>query len=79
MSAPSHANDLHLLVADYALVEMRLGGTYMAVCGTLVPVSDLPPWECPEGCECDLPGYCPACVHEVAEVNGEVDGAGAAR
>jgi len=79
VNAPSHVNALHLLVADDALDEMRLGGTYMAVCGTLVPVSELPPSECPEGCECHLPGYCPACAREAAEVNGQVDGTGAAR
>lgn len=79
MSAPPPADALHLLVTDDALDEIRLGGTYIAVCGALVPVSELPPWECPEGCECDLPGYCPECVREAAEESCQVDGAGAAR
>lgn len=57
----------HLLAADDALEEQFQCGVYVTVCGQLVAMSDLPSWECPEGCECDLALYCPQCVSQAAE------------
>lgn len=61
----------HLLAADDALDEQFQYGVYTAVCGQLVPASDLPSWECPEDCGCDLAVYCPQCVCRVAESSAE--------
>lgn len=61
----------HLLAADDALDEQFQCGVYAAVCGRLVPRSDLPSWECPEGCECDLALYCPECVSRATESSAE--------
>lgn len=69
MSAPHPWGDLHLLVADDALTE-GIGGTYLAVCGALVPASRLPPSSCPEDCDCDVL-YCTECVRAVAQWNTE--------
>jgi hypothetical protein len=57
----------HLLAADDALDEQFQCGVYTAVCGQLVPASDLPSWECPEDCTCDLALYCPQCVRRAIE------------
>lgn len=61
----------HLLAADDALDEQFQCGVYTAVCGQLVPVSDLPSWECPEDCGCDLAVYCRQCVRRAAESSAE--------
>jgi hypothetical protein len=53
-----------LLVADDALPG--LGGTYLTVCGELIPASALPPSTCPEDCECDVL-YCSECVRAAAQ------------
>jgi hypothetical protein len=70
VSAPHPWGDLHLLVADDALVG-EIGGTYLAVCGELVPASTLPPSSCPEDCDCDVL-YCPECVRAVAQSGARV-------
>ena len=57
----------HLLAADDALDEQFQCRVYAAVCGQLVSRSDLPSWECPQDCECDLAVYCPQCVSQAAE------------
>lgn len=69
MSAPHPWGVLHLLVADDALPE-GLGGTYLTVCGELVPASSLPPSSCPEDCECDVL-YCTQCVRAAAQWTAE--------
>jgi hypothetical protein len=61
----------HLLAVHDALDEQFQCGVYAAVCGRLVPRSDLPSWECPEGCECDLAFYCPECVSRAAELSAQ--------
>ncbi len=58
---------MHLLVADDALPEGHRSGSYLAVCGAVLHASSLPSSCCPEGCECDLALYCPACVCQAAE------------
>jgi hypothetical protein len=58
---------MHLLVADDALPEGHRSGIYLAVCGAMLHASSLPSSCCPEGCECDLAQYCPACVCQAAE------------
>ncbi|MGH3887956.1 MAG: hypothetical protein ACRDSZ_15575 [Pseudonocardiaceae bacterium] len=63
----------HLLAADDALDEQFQYGVYTAVCGQLVSASDLPSWECPEDCKCDLALYCPQCVRRVAESSAEAE------
>jgi len=79
VSAPKRS-PLHLVVIDDALDKMHRGGAWMASCGALVPAAALPPWECPEGCECELMmGYYRECVRVAAEPNGLCDGTGAAR
>jgi hypothetical protein len=60
VSGPHPWGVLHLLVADDALPG-GLGGTYMTICGELMPASELPPSSCPEDCECDVL-YCSECV-----------------
>lgn len=40
-------------------------GTYLAVCGALVPASSLPSSLCPPGCQYDCALYCPQCIREV--------------
>lgn len=68
----------HLLAADDGLDEQFQCGVYAAVCGQLVPRSELPPWECPEGCGCDLALYCPECVSRAAESSAQArSGSGA--
>lgn len=71
------AGAVHLLMADDSLACSW--GTYVAVCGKLVPAPSLPPWECPEGCECDVYRlYCPDCLREAVRWSveaGQVDGA----
>jgi hypothetical protein len=54
-----------LLVADDALPG-GLGGTYITVCGELIPASELPPSTCPQDCECDVL-YCSECVRAAAQ------------
>jgi hypothetical protein len=61
----------HLVAADDALDEQFQCGVYAAVCGRLVPKSDLPSGECPEGCECDLAFYCPECVNQATESSAD--------
>lgn len=61
----------HLLAADDALDEQFQCGVYAAVCGQLVPLSELPSGECPEGCGCELALYCPECVIRAAESSAE--------
>lgn len=62
------AGVIHLLTANDVLADGDRCGTYLAVCGALVPASDLPSSLCPEGCECDIYSlYCQQCVHRVAQ------------
>jgi hypothetical protein len=63
----------HLLAADDALDEARRWGYHLTLCGVVLPVSALPPAECPPGCEgtgCLV--FCPACVAEAAGRNAEL-------
>jgi len=57
----------HLLTADDVLADGNQCGTYLAVCGALVPTSSLPSSLCPPGCECDCALYCPQCVRHVVQ------------
>lgn len=57
----------HLLTADDVLADGNQCGTYLAVCGALVPASSLPSSLCPPGCECDCALYCPQCVRHVVQ------------
>ena len=60
---------VHLLMADTALDELRREGAYcFTLCGTVLALADLPPWECPEGCGC-VPDtmICLDCVRRAAE------------
>lgn len=68
VSAPLPAGSCHLLVADDALTDGHLTGTYVAACGALV--SSTPPSSCALDCECDRP-YCPECVREARRWNAE--------
>lgn len=61
----------HLLAADNALAEQFSFGVFAAVCGQLLRRSELPPGECPEGCECDLALYCPQCVRQATELSAK--------
>ncbi|MGH3702962.1 MAG: hypothetical protein ACRDQY_26675 [Pseudonocardiaceae bacterium] len=69
----------HRLAVHDAVEEQFQCGVYAAVCGRLVPRSELPSWECPEGCECDLALYCPQCVSRAVELRAKArPGPGAA-
>lgn len=72
---------VHLLPADGSLDALRREGTYMALCGALLPADKLPPGECPPGCDADCWLYCAKCVRRAAEQVGlvVVESAGAAR
>ncbi|HSZ30196.1 MAG TPA: hypothetical protein VK784_10635, partial [Pseudonocardiaceae bacterium] len=59
---------VHLLMADDVLAG-KIGGTYLALCGALVPASHLPPSSCPPDCDCAL--FCPECVRVVTECTTE--------
>jgi hypothetical protein len=61
----------HLLTADDVLADGKQCGTYLAVCGALVPASSLPSSLCPPGCECDCALYCPQCVRHVVRYAAE--------
>ncbi len=61
----------HLLAANDALDEQFQCGVHAAVCGQLVPQSDLPSGEGPERCGCYLALYCPECVSRAAESSAE--------
>jgi hypothetical protein len=61
----------HLLAADDALDEQFQRGVYTAVCGQLGRASDLPSWDRPEDCGCNLAVYCPQCVHRAVESSAE--------
>ena len=63
MNVPLRDGTVHLLTADDWLAG-GIGGTYLALCGALVPASRLPPSCCPPDCDCAL--YCPECVRVVA-------------
>ncbi len=65
------ASPAHLLTADDVLAEGNQYGTYLAVCGALVPASSLPSSLCPPGCECDCALYCPQCVRHVVRYTME--------
>jgi len=70
---------MHLVPLDDALDEMRRYGAYLALWSAGAG-REAAAGECPEGCECDCYLYCPQCLREAAaEVNGQADGAGAAR
>jgi len=58
----------HLVTADDVLIDGRRCGTYLALCGVLLPADSLPVSWCPEGCECDpTEQYCPPCVRHAVE------------
>lgn len=61
------ASPVHLLTADDVLAEGTQCGTYLALCGALVPASCLPSSLCPPGCECDCALYCLRCIHHVVQ------------
>ncbi|MGH3829255.1 MAG: hypothetical protein ACRDRS_02205 [Pseudonocardiaceae bacterium] len=59
---------VHLLMADTALTEQHLYRCYLALCGAEITRERLPPWDCPEGCECDVEALiCPDCVRQAVE------------
>ncbi len=70
ISAPP-AGVAHLLTADDALAEGNRCGTYLAVCGALVPALSLPSSLCPPGYQCDCALYCPQCIREVLRDTAE--------
>jgi hypothetical protein len=61
----------HLLTADDVLADGNRCGTYLAVCGALVPASSLPSSLCPPECECDCALYCTQCVRHVVRYAAE--------
>ncbi len=61
----------HLVTTDDVLAEGNQVGTYLALCGALVPASSLPSSLCPPGCECDCALYCPQCVRRVVQYAAE--------
>lgn len=70
MSAPHPWGVLHLLVADDALTERHVYRRYLALCGALLPTSELPPSTCPQDCEFDVL-YCTECVRAAAQWTAE--------
>lgn len=61
---------VHLLMADTALDEQHRCRFYLAMCGAELTADTLPPWECPEGCECGYDALiCPECVNRAAELS----------
>jgi len=61
---------VHLLMADTTLDEQHRCRFYLAMCGAELTADTLPPWECPEGCECDYDALiCPECVNRAAELS----------
>lgn len=62
------AGVVHLVIADDLLADRGMCGVYLAVCGALVPASDLPSSLCAEGCECDFYSLCCSrCVRRVVQ------------
>ena len=61
---------LHLLVADDALTEGHVYRCYLALCGALLPTSELPPSACPDDCEFDVL-YCSERVRAAARWTAE--------
>lgn len=62
------AGSVHLVMADTALDEFHRDGAYFTLCGTVLPAAELPPWECPQGCTCDVEQMiCQDCVRRAAE------------
>ncbi|MGH3917427.1 MAG: hypothetical protein ACRDTC_29040 [Pseudonocardiaceae bacterium] len=72
MSAPRLMT--HLVTADDVLIDGSRCGTYLALCGVLLPTDSLPVSWCPEGCACDPTAqYCPQCVRQAAEGIAEAE------
>jgi hypothetical protein len=62
---------VHLLMADSALPEFHRGRAYFTLCGVVLPMDELPPWECPEGCVCAWDTLiCPDCVRRDVDLQG---------
>jgi hypothetical protein len=70
VSAPHPWGVLHLLVAHDALTEGHVYRCYPALCGALLPTSELPPSTCPQDCEFDVL-YCTECVRTAAQWTAE--------
>jgi hypothetical protein len=71
VSAPLPEGVFHLLTADSTVRQSY--GTYITVCGEVVPGSGLPP-SCYDEDDCDVvrnPAYCPECVREAARWNAD--------
>ncbi|MBV9142841.1 MAG: hypothetical protein JO115_18335 [Pseudonocardiales bacterium] len=67
-TAAPEPGSLHLLMADTGLLEQQRYRLYLTMCGAQLPAGSLPPWECPEDCECDVGALiCPDCVRQAVE------------
>lgn len=61
---------VHLLMADTALAEQHRCRCYLALCGAELTAKRLPPWDCPEGCGCDVETLiCPDCARRAVELS----------
>ncbi|MGQ0779059.1 MAG: hypothetical protein ACT4NY_32375 [Pseudonocardiales bacterium] len=57
------AGSVHLVMADTALDEFHQGGGRCSA-------AQLPPWECPQGCMCDVEQMiCQDCARRAAELS----------
>jgi hypothetical protein len=54
VSVPHPWGVLHLLVTHDALPEGHVYRCYLALCGVLLPASELPPATCPDDRELDV-------------------------
>jgi hypothetical protein len=57
-------------VADDGLTEGHVYRRYLALCGALLPASELPPSTCPDDCEFDVL-YCSECMRTAAQWTAE--------
>ncbi|MGH4014630.1 MAG: hypothetical protein ACRDSL_12040 [Pseudonocardiaceae bacterium] len=68
MGCPLEPGSVHLLMADTAVGEIHQYGIALALCGAELTADGLPPWECPQGCECPYDKLiCPECVRRAAQ------------
>lgn len=72
MSAPLPEDTIHLVAADEALSEHYWYRNYPALCGEILPTSNLPSCLCAPECTSHHP-YCPACLRVAVRYNAEVE------
>ncbi|MGH3875310.1 MAG: hypothetical protein ACRDSR_28085 [Pseudonocardiaceae bacterium] len=62
---------VHLLPGERELLaECHRYRVYLAICGAVLPVSDLAGSSCPEDCE-RIVAYCQKCVSDAARLNAD--------